>query len=63
VTSRAGDGGASSSWFTVDREASLVAGLRRGMFQWRHRVPAVLDNAPVGAEKVVERRDDGRERG
>jgi hypothetical protein len=45
------------------QEASLVAGSRRGGFQWHHRVPAVLDKAPVGAEKVVERCDDSGERG
>jgi hypothetical protein len=40
-----------------------VAGSRWGVFQWCHRVTAVLDKASVGAEKVVERRDDGGERG
>jgi hypothetical protein len=38
-----------------------VAGSRWGVFRWRHRDPAVLDKAPVGAEKVVERCDDGGE--
>jgi hypothetical protein len=44
-------------------EASLVAGSRRGALQQHHRVPTVLDKAPVGAKKVVEQRDDGGERG
>jgi hypothetical protein len=52
-------------FFLVHRrqEASLVAGSRRGALQWHHRVPAVLDKAPVRVEKVVEWRDDGGERG
>jgi hypothetical protein len=45
------------------REASLVAGSRWGVLQRHHRVPAVLDKALVGVEKVVERHDDGGERG
>jgi hypothetical protein len=45
------------------REASLVAGSRRGVFRWLHRVPAALDKAPVGAENVVEQRNDDGERG
>jgi hypothetical protein len=36
-----------------------VAGSSWGVFQWCHRVPAVLDKASVGAEKVVEWCDDG----
>jgi hypothetical protein len=40
-----------------------VAGSRRGALQRHHRVPAVLDKALVGAEKVVEWRDDSGERG
>jgi hypothetical protein len=40
-----------------------VAGSRGGALQQHHRVPTVLDKAPVGAKKVVEQRDDGGERG
>jgi hypothetical protein len=48
---RAGDGGATSSRFTIDRGASLVAGSRRGVLQRRRRVPTVLDKALTGLGK------------